>query len=317
MSCDSLSISPSTSVLQFRLMVTLLKPFFAIFQTSFCTIQYKMDLCFVVLAGTVFYNFYREMFLNGTVPQHSDVVVRQDGESEVPRPGYKAITIGEDVYNQVIENMRKENELAGFKKFRNVSHFIEQSVVNFVVGVIKNKSESPDRIIEKVVEVMWDRPSLIRGVFDKLLAMSEDEASALLSGLFSPEDLDHMKRICAKLSIKKKHNPGPGKAHVLMDIGGKILYMNRKAHYWMPGRSVGSSLWEGSALNADSVEYAHTLLKKALSSKEELVEDFMLTYKDGRKVRFRGEARLVPGGYGEKVFEIFFEATKTERVQIV
>ena len=118
------------------------------------------------------------------------------------------IASAEEVYNQAKEEIDKINKEAGFKKFRNISHFIEQAVVNYVVDVIKNQSESPEAIIEKVVEVMWNRPAMLRGVFNKLLEMPEEDAVGLMGSLFSAEELKHLKKMCQEIRPGKEGKKG-------------------------------------------------------------------------------------------------------------
>ena len=47
----------------------------------------------------------------------------------MPKSGYKAITISEKIYDRIIELMNEANEKAGYKKFRSIAHFVEQSIM--------------------------------------------------------------------------------------------------------------------------------------------------------------------------------------------
>ena len=49
----------------------------------------------------------------------------------MPKAGYKSITIDEAVYGKIETEMRKANQKAGYRKYRSVSHFVEEAIVNF------------------------------------------------------------------------------------------------------------------------------------------------------------------------------------------
>ena len=43
----------------------------------------------------------------------------------MPKPGYKAITLRENVYRKIEKAMTKENYKAGYRKFKSILEFIE------------------------------------------------------------------------------------------------------------------------------------------------------------------------------------------------
>jgi len=49
----------------------------------------------------------------------------------MPKSGYKAITVSEKIYEQIVKKMNEANEKADYKKFRSITHFVEESVMEF------------------------------------------------------------------------------------------------------------------------------------------------------------------------------------------
>lgn len=47
----------------------------------------------------------------------------------MPRPGYTTITISQDFYNRIMRLIEKFNEEAGYRRYRSVSHFVEESIM--------------------------------------------------------------------------------------------------------------------------------------------------------------------------------------------
>jgi len=121
----------------------------------------------------------------------------------VPKPGYKAVTIAEEVYDQIIRSMEKFNTEAGVKRYRNISHFVEEAIVSFAVGTIKSGSESPEDIMKKVIEVMMNREDLLKSVFQKMIELPPEEASRIIQNMMTPEEIAHMKEICEKVEQDK------------------------------------------------------------------------------------------------------------------
>lgn len=48
----------------------------------------------------------------------------------MPRQGYTSVTMNKDIYKKIKDAMEQANKVAGFKKFRSMSHFIEYLVMN-------------------------------------------------------------------------------------------------------------------------------------------------------------------------------------------
>ena len=49
----------------------------------------------------------------------------------MPRPGYTTITIGQDFHNKMSRLIEKLNEDAGYRKYRSVSHFVEDTIMKY------------------------------------------------------------------------------------------------------------------------------------------------------------------------------------------
>ena len=49
----------------------------------------------------------------------------------MPRPGYTTITISQDFLNKITRLIDKLNEEAGYRRYRSVSHFVEETIVQF------------------------------------------------------------------------------------------------------------------------------------------------------------------------------------------
>jgi hypothetical protein len=49
----------------------------------------------------------------------------------MPKKGYNVVTISENLYQKAKETMNEVNKKAGYRKFRSVSHFVEESLILF------------------------------------------------------------------------------------------------------------------------------------------------------------------------------------------
>lgn len=49
----------------------------------------------------------------------------------MPKEGYKTITVEDKIYEKIEAEMRKANQKAGFRKYRSVSHFVEEAIVSY------------------------------------------------------------------------------------------------------------------------------------------------------------------------------------------
>jgi hypothetical protein len=58
---------------------------------------------------------------------------RETSESERPMPkeGFKSITVDTEVYKKIQIEMKKANEKAGYRKYRSVSHFVEEAIISY------------------------------------------------------------------------------------------------------------------------------------------------------------------------------------------
>lgn len=50
----------------------------------------------------------------------------------MPIKGYTCITMNKEVYENLKKLMKQVNEKAGYRKFRSVSHFIEEAASEYV-----------------------------------------------------------------------------------------------------------------------------------------------------------------------------------------
>jgi hypothetical protein len=54
------------------------------------------------------------------------------GESEhMPKEGFSTITISSEMYAKIEADMNKANKKAGYRKYRSVTHFVEEAVINY------------------------------------------------------------------------------------------------------------------------------------------------------------------------------------------
>lgn len=49
----------------------------------------------------------------------------------MPKEGYKTVTVDAKIYAKVEDEIKKANQKAGFRKYRNVSHFVEEAIMNY------------------------------------------------------------------------------------------------------------------------------------------------------------------------------------------
>lgn len=52
----------------------------------------------------------------------------------MPRPGYTTITISQDFLNRITRLIEKLNEEAGYRRYRSVSHFVEEAIMKSHMG---------------------------------------------------------------------------------------------------------------------------------------------------------------------------------------
>lgn len=57
----------------------------------------------------------------------------------MPKSGFTSITVHDDLYQKIKQKMKKANEKAGYRKFRSLTHFVEEAVMKFEP---KTKEES-------------------------------------------------------------------------------------------------------------------------------------------------------------------------------
>lgn len=59
----------------------------------------------------------------------------------MPRVGYTSITVSKDVYNVIQRLMDRENEEAGFKKYRSISHYVEEKIMAEAKGLDQKRRD--------------------------------------------------------------------------------------------------------------------------------------------------------------------------------
>ena len=114
----------------------------------------------------------------------------------MPAKGYKVITITEQVYAKITENMVEMNRKAGYKKFRSVSHFVEEATMGFLVNVVQKGATDPETLVKNLVEIMWDRYDILGTIMNRLISLPPEEALHRLERILGSEGLDKLKAIC-------------------------------------------------------------------------------------------------------------------------
>lgn len=116
----------------------------------------------------------------------------------MPAKGYKVITITEQVYDEITKNMIEMNREAGYKKFRSVSHFVEEATMGFLVNVVRKGATDPETLMKNLVEVIWDRYDILKIIMKRLVNLPPEEALHRLERMLGSEGLDKLKVICMK-----------------------------------------------------------------------------------------------------------------------
>jgi hypothetical protein len=49
----------------------------------------------------------------------------------MPKEGFKSITVEDKMYALIETEMKKANQKAGYRKYRSVSHFVEEAIISF------------------------------------------------------------------------------------------------------------------------------------------------------------------------------------------
>jgi hypothetical protein len=49
----------------------------------------------------------------------------------MPKEGFKTVTVCDDTMKKIEAEMRKANQKAGYRKYRSVSHFVEEAIANY------------------------------------------------------------------------------------------------------------------------------------------------------------------------------------------
>jgi hypothetical protein len=49
----------------------------------------------------------------------------------MPKEGFKTVTIDSKIYDKIESEIGKANQKAGFRKYRSVSHFVEEAIINY------------------------------------------------------------------------------------------------------------------------------------------------------------------------------------------
>jgi len=88
----------------------------------------------------------------------------------MPKKGFKTITITEDVYHRINGVIDRINEKAGYKKFRSVAHFVEESIMQFDLPDLIplehfNLHEDGIRVLDRTLGTKRSRGRIIDVIF--------------------------------------------------------------------------------------------------------------------------------------------------------
>lgn len=111
----------------------------------------------------------------------------------MPKEGYTAVTISEDVMKQAQDFILKVNKEAGYKKIRNVSHFVEEAMINFAAGQAAN--ENSEDVIGKVVKAVFEREDLLALVCRHFLEMDPEQGRAKLHKIFGKKEIQRFRKL--------------------------------------------------------------------------------------------------------------------------
>jgi len=113
----------------------------------------------------------------------------------MPKPGYKVITINEDVFKEAQDYIDKVNKEAGYKKIRNFAQFMEEAVINLAVHEIRKEAEDPEEVLHKVVKIMLERDDLLKIVFRQFLEMPPEEGHFKLTRMLNKKEIQILKKL--------------------------------------------------------------------------------------------------------------------------
>jgi len=71
--------------------------------------------------------------------------------------------------------MEDVNEKAGFRRFRSVAHFVEESTISFVYDFRKKKAEDPQELIRTLVYLVGDNKEVFQMVLKKISESDPEE----------------------------------------------------------------------------------------------------------------------------------------------
>jgi len=117
----------------------------------------------------------------------------------MPAEGYTAVTITQEVYDEIKKNMEEMNRKVGYRKFRSKSQFVEEAVMGYVVNVIQKGATDPETLVKNLVEVLWDRYDILRSIMKRLVSLPQEEAIYRMRRMLGPEDIQTLKEICMQL----------------------------------------------------------------------------------------------------------------------
>jgi hypothetical protein len=115
----------------------------------------------------------------------------------MPKPGYKVVTIGEDVLKQAQDHIDKVNKEAGYKKIRNVSHLVEEAIISFAVNQVRKEAESPEDLLARIVEVAWEREELVKKICQHFLDMPPEEGRRKLRKILGKKGIEETRKLLA------------------------------------------------------------------------------------------------------------------------
>lgn len=108
------------------------------------------------------------------------------------KEGYTGITISENVYQKIKEAMQDINEKSGFRRFRSVAHFVEESTIGFVYNFRKKKAEDLQELINTLVYLVGDNKEVFQMVLKKISESDPEQLVEEIRKYVGPEKFDEL-----------------------------------------------------------------------------------------------------------------------------
>jgi len=113
----------------------------------------------------------------------------------MPQPGYAVVTITDDVMKQAQGYIDRINKEAGYKKIRNMTHLVEEAIVELMLEKFKQEAESPEEFLHKVMKIAFERDDLLRLIFKGFLELPKEDANLKLNKILKKSELKTLSQI--------------------------------------------------------------------------------------------------------------------------